>query len=120
MPTVKFVKEKKTIEVESGANLRKAAIKNGVQLYWGPHKLVNCMGFGSCGSCMVAVKKDETNVNKKTLWEKIRLALGPLTFMKVISHDEKDIRLACKTKVAGDIEVETHPPINWHGDQFWN
>ncbi len=48
MPKIKFVKEKKEVEVEAGANLRKAAIKEGVELYPGVHKYVNCMGFAQC------------------------------------------------------------------------
>ena len=32
---------------------------------------------------------------------------------------EKDLRLSCKTRVLGDIEVETHPQVNWHGERFW-
>ena len=24
------------------------------------------------------------------------------------------------TIVRGDVDVETHPPINWHGEKFWN
>ena len=119
MPTVKFVKEKKSIEVASGANLRKEALKNGVEIYAGPHKVVNCRGLGQCGSCNVLVKNNE-NASKKSLWEKVRLWLGPLTSLKMLSHEKGEIRLACQTRVQGDMEVETQPGINWHGDKFWN
>ena len=32
MPKIKFIREDREIEVEEGANLRKAAIKEGIQL----------------------------------------------------------------------------------------
>ena len=46
MPKVVFVNEKQEIEVPPGANLRKEAIKAGIQLYSGPHRYLNCRGFG--------------------------------------------------------------------------
>lgn len=118
MPSVKFVNEKKTIEVESGANLRKVALKNGIPLYPGIHKYVNCMGFGQCASCRVEIKKGVENVSPQGFLEKLRLLAGPLTFFARLGH-EKDLRLACKCKVMGDVEVETKPSLNWHGERFW-
>ena len=119
MPTVKFVKEKKSIEVADGANLRKEAMKNGIELYAGPHKVLNCHGFGTCGSCNVHVRNPD-NANKAGWFERLRLWLGPLTSLKILSHEDGEVRLACKTRVQGDVEVETQPPINWHGEKFWN
>jgi hypothetical protein len=29
------------------------------------------------------------------------------------------LRLSCQAKVYGDIEVETQPPLNLHGERFW-
>ena len=49
MPTITFANEKKEIQVPNGANLRKEALRAGVQLYPGIHKVVNCHGFGQCG-----------------------------------------------------------------------
>ena len=37
MPKIKFIRENKEIEVEEGANLRKEAMKAGIQLYPGIH-----------------------------------------------------------------------------------
>jgi hypothetical protein len=28
--------------------------------------------------------------------------------------------LSCQTTVHGDIEVETQPGFNWHGEKFWS
>ena len=118
MAKITFVNEKKSIEVAPGSNLRKAALENGVQLYWGPHKVLNCMGFGQCGSCTVIVTKGEDNVSKPGLWERFRILAGPLLFFWRIGN-EKKLRLACRCQVNGDIEVETTPTGNWHGDRFW-
>lgn len=120
MPTVTFVNEKITAEVEEGANLRKVAMKNGVQLYSGPHKIVNCMGLGQCCSCNVIIRSGSDHCSPKTLFERIWKWLNPLLGLKLLSNPDKDVRLACQTQVTGDVQVETHPPINWHGEKFWN
>ena len=116
MPTVKFIKEKRTIEVEPGANLRKEAQKAGVELYPGIHKspFFNCHGFGHCASCRVKVKKGIEHTNKLRLWERI----NPLFQIARIGNED-ELRLACQMQVNGDIEVETQPPMNWHGEKFW-
>ena len=118
MAKITFVKEKKTIDVEPGTNLRKAALENGIQLYWGPHAVVNCLGFGQCGSCRVLITKGEDQVSKPGLWERFRILTGPLLFFWRIGH-ERSLRLACQCRVNGDVEVETTPSGNWHGDRFW-
>jgi ferredoxin len=123
MPQVKFINEKQTVEAQHGENLRQVALKNGIQLYSGPHTVVNCRGNGMCGSCNVAVRKGAENTNKSGFTrqrEKIRMLLGPLLFWKRLSYKEDELRLACCTSVNGDIEVETHPEGNWHGEKFWN
>src|SRR4051812_20826511 len=65
MPTVKFVNEKKTIEVPKGANLRKEALKAGIELYPGIHKVFNCHGLRQCASCRVLLKKGTENVSRQ-------------------------------------------------------
>ncbi len=119
MPTVTFVKEKKTIEVPAGANLRREAMKAGVQLYPFPHNYVNCLGNGLCCSCRVVVKKGLENCTHQGVFEKVSMIAHPLAFFARIGH-EKDLRLACQLGVQGDIEVETQPPLNLHGENFWS
>ena len=119
MPTVTFVNEKKTIEVPAGANLRKEAIKAGVQLYPGPHRYVNCLGNGLCCSCRVVVKKGLDLCSRQGMFEKVSMITNPLAFFARLGH-EKDLRLACQMRVNGDIEVERKPPMNWHGENFWS
>jgi len=118
MPQVKFVKEKKTIEVPPGANLRKEALKAGIDLYPGMHKYLNCHGFGQCASCRVQITKGDENVSRQGIFEKLRLLLGPLTFFARLGH-EKDLRLACRCRVNGDVEVQTQPQMNLYGEKFW-
>lgn len=120
MPQVKFIKEKKTVDAESGENLRQVALRHGIQIYSGPHTVVNCRGFGQCGSCAVAVRKGAENCNERGLWEKFRVFVGPLLFWKRLGYKQDELRLACRTRVNGDIEVETNPEANWHGEKFWN
>lgn len=122
MPKIAFVNEKKEIEVPQGANLRDEAIKAGIQVNF--HlidtgggvlgKVLNCHGLGSCGTCRVRVVKGMENLSNTGLWEKFKLA----TMMSNIGH-ENEIRLACQTQVNGDCTVETRPPMNWSGDNFW-
>ena len=119
MPTVTFLNEKKTVEVPAGANLRKEAIKAGINLYPFPHNYVNCMGFGICTSCRVIVKKGLENVPQQELREKLAMIAHPLTFFARIGN-ETNLRLACQMRVNGNLEVQTQPPMNWHGENYWS
>ena len=78
MPKVKFVNEKITVDATAGEDLRTVARKNGVQLYSGPHKLVNCMGMGMCCSCNVVLAKGKENVSRKGILEGLWKWLNPL------------------------------------------
>lgn len=121
MPTVKFVKEKKSIEVPEGTNLRKAAMKAGVEVYQGVHKVLHCPGLGMCTTCMVHITKGADNISPPGVWEKMNagnLVLHPISFLSRLGQ-EKEMRLSCQTTVLGDIEVETQPEFNWHGEKFW-
>ena len=121
MPKIKFIKEKKEVEVAEGANLRKAAMQNGVEVYRGVHKYLHCPGFGMCTTCRVYVKDGKDNVSKPGLWERITMlgAFFPLAFFARIGHED-EIRLSCQIKVKGDCEIETRPEFNWHGDNYWS
>ena len=116
MPKVKFVKEKKEIEVPEGANLRTEGLNSGVTINPGIHKIFNCHGFGLCGTCRVRVVKGEENLPKMGLQEKLALTFNPPF---EISEDS-DIRLACRCKVQGDVEIEACPELNWFGENFFS
>lgn len=115
MPTINFVNEKKQIEVAEGANLRSEALKAGIDLYPHVHKVFNCHGFGNCGSCRVLVTKGMQNTNKRGLIERLRLWLS---FAFIGNEDE--MRLSCQTRVRGDVDVVTQPPLNLYGENFFS
>lgn len=122
MPKITFVNEKKEIEVPEGAILRDEAIKAGIQINFlvldlpsgKLGKVLNCRGHGSCGSCQVRVKKGMDNLGPRSKIEKIKLAM----MLSTIGHED-ETRLACQTRVNGDCSIETRPPFNWSGENFW-
>jgi len=112
MPKVKFIREKKEIEVPVGAILRDETLKAGIHVYAGINKFLNCYGHGACGTCRVLIKNDTMSHSApKGLLEKIRIAVSWFAI-----GVEKEIRLSCQTKVVGDIEVFTRPEWNTSGD----
>ena len=135
MPIVKFVKEKKEIEVPEGANLRQAAVQAGVNLNQGVNGIgaavnqyMNCNAMsgglvgGVCGTCRVLIQKGMENTNGLTTreWLKFKLPVpDPMPMMAYIGNEGK-MRLACCTKVFGDIEVESGPELNLFGENFFS
>ncbi|MDA7979241.1 MAG: (2Fe-2S)-binding protein [Pirellulales bacterium] len=115
MPTVNFVNEKKQIEVPQGANLRKEARKHGIQLYKFPDNYLHCRGLGACGTCRVLIPKGIENTGKKSAVEKLRMKMS----LAAIGHED-EMRLSCQTKVEGDIDVITQPPMNLYGENFFS
>jgi ferredoxin len=115
MPKVTIVNEKKDLEVAQGANLRQEVMKAGMELYKGPDRILNCRGFGLCGTCKVIVKDGMSNLSPKGIKEKLRLALMPFA---TIGHED-DLRLACQVRVLGDCSIETKPALNLSGENFW-
>ena len=132
MPRVKFIKENKEIEVPTGAVLRTEAIKAGINLNCGVNgygeslnKVFNCKGLGMCGTCRVLIAKGIENTNKLTRreWVKFKTPISvppdPIPCMAYIGNEET-MRLACMTKVLGDIDVESGPDVNFFGDNFFS
>lgn len=133
MPTVKFINEQKEVEVPEGANLRTAALKAGVRVYDGfngfgatLNSLMNCHGFGLCGTCRVLITKGMENTNPLTFREKLKFKTpiptpipDPLPCLAYIGHEDT-MRLACMTEVRGDIEVETAPKVDLFGENFFS
>lgn len=135
MPIVKFVKEKKEIEVPVGANLRQEAVKAGINLNQGlnglgasMNQVLNCnsMSFGliggMCGTCRVLIKQGMENTSPMTLREKMKFKVptpDPVPCLAFVGHED-EMRLACCTKVMGDITVETGPEVNLFGENFFS
>jgi ferredoxin len=128
MPIVNFVNEKKQIEVPVGANLRTEAQKAGVKLYGGlngygaaVNEVLNCHGFGHCGTCRVRIVKGAENAGPMGLVEKFTFKYNPLgPAMFAFIGNEDTMRLACRTTVNGDMTVETKPPMNMTGENFFS
>jgi len=115
MPTITFANEKKEIQVPDGANLRRETLQAGVTLYPGIHKVANCHGLGTCGSCRVLVTKGMENTSRMGVLEKARLGVS-LAYI----GNEDTMRLACQTRVHGDITVTTCPAANLYGENFFS
>ncbi len=115
MPIIKFTNEKKEIQVPVGANLRKAALNAGVQIYPHIHQVLHCPGLGTCGTCRVLVTKGMDHASPQGLLESARLKVS----MAYIGN-ESTMRLSCQTLVNGDIEVQTRPPMNLCGENFFS
>jgi ferredoxin len=102
MDMVKVIAQGKTIECDRGANLRQVLLKHDIELYNGGAKVINCHGIGSCGTCAVLV---EGEVSEPNWQDKTRRSLPP-------HSPTRNLRLACQTKVLGDVKVTKF-------DGFW-
>ncbi len=129
MPIIKFVKEKKEIEVAAGAWLRHEAINAGINLNCGVNgfgqslnKYVNCGGKGMCGTCRVLITKGMENTSELTKreWFQFKTPFhDPIPCLAYIGNEDK-MRLACMVRVNGDIEVESSPEVNLFGENFFS
>jgi len=98
MTVIKFVKENKEVIVAEGANLRFKALENGIDIYTLVGKMMNCGGYGQCGTCVVEVIEGSDNLSPKTEVEKRKLKKKPDSY-----------RLACQTLVNGPVCIRTKP-----------
>jgi ferredoxin len=98
MTNIKFVKENQEAVVAAGANLREKTLQNGIDLYTFKGKLMNCGGYGQCGTCIVEIVEGMENLSPRTEVEKRKLKKKPETY-----------RLACQTLVNGPVSVKTKP-----------
>jgi ferredoxin len=137
MPVIKFVKEKKEIEVPRGSNLRAEALKAGINMNCAINgvsegfdafsekvsKVLNCQGFGMCGTCRVKITSGMENTNAMTFREKMKFRYVPVPDpLPVLAYvgNEDTMRLSCMTTVNGDITVETKPELNLFGENFFS
>ncbi|HEY9692776.1 MAG TPA: 2Fe-2S iron-sulfur cluster-binding protein [Oculatellaceae cyanobacterium] len=98
MTSIKFVKENKEAIVADGANLREKMLQNGIDLYTFKGKLMNCGGYGQCGTCIVEIVEGLENLSPRTEFENRKLKKKP-----------ENYRLACQAIVHGAISVKTKP-----------
>ncbi|HEY9621078.1 MAG TPA: 2Fe-2S iron-sulfur cluster-binding protein [Crinalium sp.] len=98
MANIKFIKENREVIAADGANLRFKAIENGIELYTFVGKMMNCGGYGQCGTCIVEIVEGAENLSPRTDVENRKLKKKPDNY-----------RLACQTLVNGPISVNTKP-----------
>lgn len=96
MPTVRFAG--RALACAPGARLRDVLLDAGLTPHNGGARLANCRGFGTCGTCAVAVRGV---VSPETARERWRLDFPP-------HRRERGLRLACQVRVLGDLEVTKH------------
>ena len=99
MPTIEF--RDREIECEAGAILRDALLEANESPHNGRADALNCRGHGTCGTCAVEVEGSVSEMGER---ERRRLSFPP--------HDlDSGLRLACQTRVEGDLVVEKHPGL---------
>jgi len=105
MPTVSA--QGKTFQCKQGANLRQVLLANGVEVYNGQAKIINCRGIGTCGTCAVQVEGGVSAPNWK---DRTRRSLPP--------HDlSRNLRLSFQAQVLGDVQVTKYDGFWGQGDQ---
>ena len=104
MPVVTFHHEHRSFDVEPGTNLREFMMNVNVTPYKGLDMLTNCRGNNFCGTCAVEIV-DGKGASPRSQDEESTLG-GSLAIAKVV---EKNLRLACQTRIMGDMVVKTHP-----------
>jgi ferredoxin len=104
----RIIAEGKTFEVDEGTNLREALLAQDIDLYNAGAKIFNCHGHGICGTCLVQV---EGSVSVPTAAETHPTLLHPQL------NDNKR-RLACQTKVLGDLLVTKFDGYFGDGEAF--
>ncbi|WP_414529401.1 2Fe-2S iron-sulfur cluster-binding protein [Nodularia chucula] len=98
----------KTIKCNRGAKLGRILQENGIDLYNGGAKLINCRGIGSCGTCAVKIEGEVSAPNWR---DKARCSLPP-------HSPTAELRLACQTQVLGDIKVTKFEGFWGEGSQI--
>jgi len=98
MAVIKFLEEGKEVVAADGANLRYKAMENGIDIYTLVGKMMNCGGYGQCGTCVVEIVEGVENLSPRTQVEERKLRKRP-----------ENCRLACQTMVNGPVTVKTKP-----------
>jgi ferredoxin len=96
--SIKFVNENKEVTAADGANLRFKALESGIDIYTFSGKMMNCGGYGQCGTCVVEIVEGMENLSPRTEVEERKLR-----------KRNEQCRLACQTLVHGAVSVVTKP-----------
>lgn len=98
MANIKFVDDNQDVIAADGANLRIKAIENRIDLYTFMGKMMNCGGYGQCGTCIVEIVAGMENLSPRTEAEQ-----------RLLKKKPDNYRLACQTIVNGPVSVKTKP-----------
>ncbi|MEL7034089.1 MAG: 2Fe-2S iron-sulfur cluster-binding protein [Cyanobacteria bacterium J06592_8] len=98
MANIKFVNEDQEVIAADGANLRIKALEKQIDLYTLMGKMMNCGGYGQCGTCIVEVVEGMSNLSPRTDAEK-----------RILKKKPDSYRLACQTMVNGPVTIKTKP-----------
>lgn len=98
MGNIKFIKENQEVIAANGANLRLKTLENDIDLYTLKGKLMNCGGYGQCGTCVVEIVEGMENLSPRTEVEDRKLR-----------KKSQSYRLACQTLVNGPVSIKTKP-----------
>jgi len=90
MPIIKFLPDLKEETANKGETILEVAIRAGIPM------IHICMGNGRCSTCRVKITEGLENVSPRSI-EEFKIAES-LSF-------GRDIRLACQTRIEGDITV---------------
>jgi ferredoxin len=87
----KVLAQGKTIECVDKANLHQILVQNGIDLYNGNAKVINCRGIGSCGTCAVQI---EGEVSQASWRDRTRLFFtSPFSYTKPgLQQSNKGVR----------------------------
>lgn len=98
MANIKFVNENQEVIAADGANLRIKALEKQIDLYTLMGKMMNCGGYGQCGTCIVEVVEGMSNLSPRTDAEK-----------RILKKKPDNYRLACQVLVNGPVTIKTKP-----------
>lgn len=86
------------VPVEPGANLRKALVDAGFQIYQDFNEVLNCGSQSLCGTCVLAVLEGDDALTAKSVNEK-----------RAMSSNPPNYRLSCNIDIYGDVAVRIRP-----------
>ncbi len=98
MLEIKFEKQKKTIKVAPGVNLREAAIAEKIGIYAHIFKLLNCRGRGLCSTCRVEIVSGQVDPRNDVENKNLKKSLKKKPYL----------RLVCQITVEDNLVVRSH------------
>lgn len=108
--TVKY--RGREIECTHEEKLRDVLLRSGVPLHNGG-RLITCRGLGTCGTCAVSVMGSV--LPRRRTAREFRLTLPPHS---EANSNSKGLRLACQTRVVGDVSAVKFDGFWGHGERI--